>query len=160
MLSKHKGVQRFINLLLLFFLLIGEEGEARSVLQEQSTALGLGMFGLLVQRCTELLRVTHAGKSYVVINRNSAYGLSGHLSHSGLLCTTDGGEEQEAMVRVSAFTQDLRELLPSIKVWSDWMLGHPDQWNPPPCSIESVYCLLLYCPLKESVHINSLVFSL
>lgn len=87
----------------------GEEGEARSVLQEQSTALGLGMFGLLVQRCTELLRVTHA----------------------------DGGEEQEAMVRVSAFTQDLRELLPSIKVWSDWMLGHPDQWNPPPCSIES-----------------------
>uniref|UniRef100_A0A4W5JVS9 DNA/RNA-binding domain-containing protein n=1 Tax=Hucho hucho TaxID=62062 RepID=A0A4W5JVS9_9TELE len=40
------------------------------------------------------------------------------------------------MVRVSAFPLDLRELLPSVKVWSDWMLGHPNQWNPPPCRID------------------------
>lgn len=46
------------------------------------------------------------------------------------------GDESEGMVRVSAFSSDLRELLPSIKVWSDWMLGHPDEWNPPPCTIE------------------------
>uniref|UniRef100_A0A3B3Z8L1 Telomerase-binding protein EST1A n=1 Tax=Periophthalmus magnuspinnatus TaxID=409849 RepID=A0A3B3Z8L1_9GOBI len=90
----------------------GEEGEARSVLQEQSTALGLAMFALLVQRCTELLRGT----------------LTGPVS------TAD--EKQEPMVRVSAFPMDLRELLPSIKVWSDWMLGQPDQWNPPPCAID------------------------
>ncbi|XP_072301913.1 telomerase-binding protein EST1A [Eucyclogobius newberryi] len=91
----------------------GEEGESRSVLQEQSTALGLAMFALLVQRCTELLRGTKTEPE----------------------STAD--ENQEPMVKVSAFPTDLRELLPCIKVWSDWMLGQPDQWNPPPSSIES-----------------------
>uniref|UniRef100_A0A096MED0 Telomerase-binding protein EST1A n=1 Tax=Poecilia formosa TaxID=48698 RepID=A0A096MED0_POEFO len=90
-----------------------EEGDVRSVLLEQSTALGLDMFALLVQRCTELLKETPAdgeeeGKT----------------------------EELQGMVRVSAFPLDLRELLPSIKVWSDWMLGHPEEWNPPPCSLD------------------------
>ncbi|CAL9685259.1 unnamed protein product [Knipowitschia caucasica] len=84
-----------------------EEGEARSVLQEQSTALGLAMFALLVQRCTDILRGMQTG------------------------------DKEEPMVRVSAFPQDLRELLPSIKVWSDWMLGQPTQWNPPPCGLQS-----------------------
>uniref|UniRef100_A0A8C1Z1Q7 Telomerase-binding protein EST1A n=1 Tax=Cyprinus carpio TaxID=7962 RepID=A0A8C1Z1Q7_CYPCA len=48
----------------------------------------------------------------------------------------DEMEEEEGMVRVSVFPPDLRELLPSMKVWSDWMLGHPEKWNPPPCSIQ------------------------
>ncbi|KAK7925743.1 hypothetical protein WMY93_008053 [Mugilogobius chulae] len=91
----------------------GEEGETRSVLQEQSTALGLAMFALLVQRCSELLSRTQ----------------------TEIVSTAE--EKQEPMVRVSEFPMDLRELLPSIKVWSDWMLGQPDQWNPPPSTIES-----------------------
>uniref|UniRef100_A0AAZ3QQT3 Telomerase-binding protein EST1A n=1 Tax=Oncorhynchus tshawytscha TaxID=74940 RepID=A0AAZ3QQT3_ONCTS len=90
------------------------DGEVRSVLQEQTTALGLAMFSLLVQRCTELLRDTPAGIQLT--------------SHVLFL-------HDQNMV-VSAFPLDLRELLPSVKVWSDWMLGHPDQWNPPPCSID------------------------
>ncbi|XP_041864193.1 telomerase-binding protein EST1A isoform X2 [Melanotaenia boesemani] len=97
----------------------GEEGEVRSVLLEQSTALGLGMFALLVQRCTELLKETPAEPVSMADGEEEGK-----------------AEEREGMVRVSAFPLDLRELLPSIKVWSDWMLGHPDQWNPPPCSID------------------------
>lgn len=97
----------------------GEEGEVRSVLQEQSTALGLGMFALLVQRCTELLRDTPAEPVAIVDGEEEGK-----------------GEDPEGMVRVSAFPLDLKELLPSIKVWSDWMLGHPDLWNPPPSSID------------------------
>uniref|UniRef100_A0A3P8NST0 Telomerase-binding protein EST1A n=1 Tax=Astatotilapia calliptera TaxID=8154 RepID=A0A3P8NST0_ASTCA len=104
------------------FCLSGEEGEVRSVLQEQSTALGLGMFALLVQRCTELLQEIPAGI---------------HALH----------------IKVSAFPLELREMLPSIKVWSDWMLGHPDQWNPPPCSIDpNVWqCLADLCNLLARV---------
>ncbi|KAM9789085.1 telomerase-binding protein EST1A [Neosynchiropus ocellatus] len=94
----------------------GEEGDVRSVLQEQSTALGLGMFALMVQRCTELLRDTPAEPV------SSA--------------DKEEREDLDGMVRVSDFPLDLRELLPSIKVWSDWMLGHPEQWNPPPCGLE------------------------
>ncbi|KAJ3589110.1 hypothetical protein NHX12_009958 [Muraenolepis orangiensis] len=94
------------------------EGEVRSVLHEQSTALGLAIFALLIQRCTELLKETPA-EPILMENGEEA----------------GRGDEAEGMVRVSAFPSDLRELLPSIKVWSDWMLGHPDEWNPPPCGI-------------------------
>ncbi|KAM4546176.1 telomerase-binding protein EST1A [Fundulus diaphanus] len=97
----------------------GEEGDVRSVLLEQSTSFGLNMFALLVQRCTELLKETP----------------------TETVPMADGEEEEkteelQGMVRVSAFPLELRELLPSIKVWSDWMLGHPEEWNPPPCSLE------------------------
>ncbi|XP_029375497.1 telomerase-binding protein EST1A isoform X2 [Echeneis naucrates] len=98
----------------------GEEGDVRSVLQEQSTALGLAMFALLVQRCTELLKDTLAEPIPMADGEEEG----------------SKGDEVDGMVKVSSFPLDLRELLPSIKVWSDWMLGHPDQWNPPPCSID------------------------
>ncbi|KAJ8347673.1 hypothetical protein SKAU_G00262620 [Synaphobranchus kaupii] len=94
-------------------------GEARSVLQEQTTALGLAMFGLLVRRCTDLLKDTPKAPPPVEEGEEGEEG------------------EVEEMVRVSSFSADLRELLPSVKVWSDWMLGHPEQWNPPPCSLPS-----------------------
>uniref|UniRef100_A0A8C2FX83 Telomerase-binding protein EST1A n=1 Tax=Cyprinus carpio TaxID=7962 RepID=A0A8C2FX83_CYPCA len=95
------------------------QGETRSVLEEQTISLGLAMFGLLVQRCTELLQETPA-----------------EPIPAEELGEFDEMEEEEGMVRVSVFPPDLRELLPSMKVWSDWMLGHPEKWNPPPCSIQ------------------------
>ncbi|XP_038670693.1 telomerase-binding protein EST1A isoform X1 [Scyliorhinus canicula] len=81
----------------------------RSVTQEHATALGLGIFGLLVERCIEQLK--EAARA--------------HPSE----------EEEDDDIKVSAFNIDLKELLPSVKVWSDWMLGHPDEWNPPPNSV-------------------------
>ncbi|KAK1157526.1 hypothetical protein AOXY_G25229 [Acipenser oxyrinchus oxyrinchus] len=88
--------------------------EARSVIQDQATSLGLSMFALLVERCTELLKDTPRAPPSA--------------------SEDDDGDEEED-VKVSSFHADLRELLPSVKVWSDWMLGQPDQWNPPPCSL-------------------------
>ncbi|XP_077403161.1 telomerase-binding protein EST1A isoform X2 [Vanacampus margaritifer] len=94
-------------------------GECRSMLQEQSTALGLAMFALMVQRCTQMLTDTPAASA-----------------STSDVEQEDKEDELEPLVRVSDFPAELRELLPSIKVWSDWMLGHPDQWNPPPCNID------------------------
>ncbi|XP_075710269.1 telomerase-binding protein EST1A isoform X2 [Rhinoderma darwinii] len=85
----------------------------RSAVQEQATSLGLAMFSLLVNRCIQLLNILGA-KQY-----------------------SSGSKGDEMDVKVSSFPSDLKELLPSVKVWSDWMLGHPETWNPPPIPLTS-----------------------
>ncbi|XP_045155505.1 telomerase-binding protein EST1A isoform X1 [Echinops telfairi] len=87
--------------------------ECRSAIQEQAAALGLAMFSLLVRRCTYLLKE----------------------SAKAQLSSPEDEDDQDD-IKVSSFVLDLKELLPSVKVWSDWMLGYPDTWNPPPTSLD------------------------
>ncbi|KAG8450787.1 hypothetical protein GDO86_003161 [Hymenochirus boettgeri] len=94
----------------------GDHSEgSRSGVQEQATFLGLSMFSLLVARCIQLLKSQKKEKD-----------CTGENSHIA---------EEEEEIKVSAFPSDLKEILPSAKVWSDWMLGHPETWNPPPSAL-------------------------
>ncbi|CAH2219962.1 telomerase-binding EST1A isoform X1 [Pelobates cultripes] len=88
---------------------------SRSTTQDQATSLGLSMFSLLVARCIQLLKTQS--------KEQTCLGVKGSTI------------EDEEDLKVSMFSPDLKELLPSVKAWSDWMLGHPDTWNPPPSAL-------------------------
>lgn len=74
----------------------------RSELQEQAVELGLYMFGILVERCSEQFRI--------------------HLKSSDYptkLCNAE-----------------LEELIPGVKIWTDWMICNSQYWNPPPATLD------------------------
>ena len=88
------------NFFMLFVFVSDEslESTCRSLLQQHSVQMGLDMFGILVQRCAQLLAVHTKSSDY-----------PGRM-----------------------FSRELEELIPGIKVWTNWMICHPDLWNPPP----------------------------
>lgn len=74
------------------------ESMCKSLLQQHSVQMGLDMFGILVERCSQLL----------------------------------GEHIKSADYPGRMFSRELEELIPGIKVWTDWMICHANLWNPPP----------------------------
>ncbi|PIO35026.1 hypothetical protein AB205_0207450 [Aquarana catesbeiana] len=96
-----------------------------SVVQEQATSLGLSMFSLLVNRCINLLQKQKTEQ------------------YSSM--AKQGVTEDDVKVKVSSLPSDLKELLPRVTVWSDWILAHPDTWNPPPSPLQGACTRCLEC---------------
>ncbi|XP_076251691.1 smg6 nonsense mediated mRNA decay factor isoform X1 [Rhynchophorus ferrugineus] len=79
----------------------------RSEYQERALVVSLQMFNLILERCVSILQ---------------EYAESYH-------------QKENKDTNVSPFDSlppDANVLLPSIKIWCDWMLCHTSIWNPPP----------------------------
>lgn len=37
---------------------------------------------------------------------------------------------------IITFGEDLHQILPGVKAWSDWMICHSNLWNPPPAPFD------------------------
>jgi len=46
---------------------------------------------------------------------------------------------------LGSICDDVRELLPGLKAWSDWMTCHVQHWNPPPLSLDPELGLVVLC---------------
>ncbi|XP_058126851.1 telomerase-binding protein EST1A [Anopheles ziemanni] len=81
----------------------------RSEMQECALVAGFLMFGILLERLVQLIR--------------------GAMDASSELA---GGGTASAANKL-ILPEDAKAILPSIKVWCDWMMYHTETWNPPPC---------------------------
>ncbi|KAL8575869.1 hypothetical protein ACOMHN_014874 [Nucella lapillus] len=89
------------------------EASCRSLLQEHAVEIALDLFGLLVARVNYLL-----------------------LAHLAAATSDPDPKEREGRGRergaVLPLDEDLRQMLPGVKVWVDWMMCHSSLWNPQP----------------------------
>ncbi|CAH1977497.1 unnamed protein product [Acanthoscelides obtectus] len=85
----------------------------RSEVQERALVVSLQMFSLILERCVAILR-----------------------EHLATRPNTEGAVDSEGAAPCStpphALPPDVDVLLPAVKVWCDWLLGHAAVWNPPP----------------------------
>ncbi|XP_005096140.1 telomerase-binding protein EST1A [Aplysia californica] len=103
------------------------EENCRSLLQEHAVEIGLEMFGLLVQRCSDLLslqlkKVSTSGEKSACSPSESSHSedpLSVVKNAGGGTCNGQLGE-------------DLHNILPALKTWVEWMMCHAHLWNPQP----------------------------
>nr|CAH7719815.1 unnamed protein product [Callosobruchus chinensis] len=81
----------------------------RSEVQERALVVSLQMFSLILERCVAILREHLARPAAVAADGDSAPSTPPH-----------------------SLPPDVDVLLPAVKVWCDWLLGHAAIWNPPP----------------------------
>uniref|UniRef100_A0A240PNX3 Telomerase-binding protein EST1A n=1 Tax=Anopheles atroparvus TaxID=41427 RepID=A0A240PNX3_ANOAO len=87
----------------------------RTEMQECALVAGLLMFGILLERLVQLV------KGAVEADGESANDADG--------APTSAARSTNKLI----LPEDAKAILPSIKVWCDWMMYHTETWNPPPC---------------------------
>ncbi|XP_059614016.1 telomerase-binding protein EST1A isoform X2 [Phlebotomus argentipes] len=129
----------------------------RSEIQECAISIALIMFGIMLERFVTIIRETLSPGSTPCTTSGSrqVFGPVITLDGENILPTATGksnsiknehGEAWRAMTtkecenskngkKLLVLNEDARVMLPSIKVWCDWLLCHHIVWNPPPtCS--------------------------
>ncbi|CRK96809.1 CLUMA_CG010028, isoform B [Clunio marinus] len=101
--------------------------QARSEVQECAIAVGLLMFGIILERFIEVLK-----ESLNIIT--PVVNLSSDLRKSVDNDTTKDNKSSEPK-KILTLNEDSKVMLPAIKAWCDWMMFQVKVWNPPPfCS--------------------------
>ncbi|XP_055683331.1 telomerase-binding protein EST1A isoform X2 [Lutzomyia longipalpis] len=129
----------------------------RSEIQECAISIALIMFGIMLERFVTIIRETLSPGSTLSTTSGSrqVFGpiitLDGEnilptatgkgnstKNESGEAARASGAKEHENSrngKKLLVLNEDARVMLPSIKVWCDWLLCHHVVWNPPPtCS--------------------------
>ncbi|KAH6934628.1 hypothetical protein HPB50_026164 [Hyalomma asiaticum] len=88
--------------------------DCRSLLQEQAVQVALGHMAIVLERATQLLQQSSSSPS------SSSSSSPGAPSFSSRLSLSD----------------ELAELLPTLKLWTDWMSCQKRLWIPPPTPCE------------------------
>nr|XP_020857690.1 telomerase-binding protein EST1A-like isoform X2 [Phascolarctos cinereus] len=81
--------------------------------QGEATGLGLAMFNVLVRCCTYWLEKCPRAP-----------------------VSPAEGEEKARQIMVSSFSPAVKALLPSVKIWSEWMLISKAAWDPTPTTLK------------------------
>lgn len=100
--------------------------DCRSLLQEQSLQVVLAHVAILLERATQLLLLQQQQQ------QPSSLPSSSSSSPSSSSSSSSPGAPPPASSSPAYVSDDLAELLPALKLWTDWMSCQKRLWMPPP----------------------------
>ncbi|XP_055709469.1 telomerase-binding protein EST1A isoform X2 [Phlebotomus papatasi] len=129
----------------------------RSEIQECAISIALIMFGIMLERFVTIIRetlspestpcttsgsrqvfgpiITLDGENIVPTAAGKSNTTKNECGETWRATTTKESENSRNGKKLLVLNEDARVMLPSIKVWCDWLLCHHAVWNPPPtCS--------------------------